>query len=460
MSSEIDGAIPDQHLQESSKPDPHHSEVTSGESSWDDDGRPPLDLNYDALQHIASCYLPGNHGDCVNVGKLQWGAFNEIRLLEFEDQWSCIARFTCGRDQHVHVAENTYATMKYVRERTTIPVPEVYFTNLDPTNAVGAPFALMERKHGKTYYELWHDVSLNHKLAIVEQIADVLAQLADLQFNQIGSLNANGELSPLLCPAIPLAEVSRGPFDTTEAWMLSFIAPTGIKSPELQCHYEAIRVRIKEHRASQSSNAIYNPPFRLQYYDFEGQNLLFDWPDPALPPKLSGVINWDHAFTGPLYYLYEYPIFIQDVDWSPELYDDNKILRKHFILTLLRRCEKGSSARDDVRECFRQKSYLYNKFMDLFLGSVMEEEHELSTVEWYRKGIDATGGKEGWIGLKENVARGDKEGSTEGDSDRVEKEDDSQDEEDSEDDGDGTYYPYGGTGSWKADSEVESEGED
>ena len=52
---------------------------------WDDEEYPPLELNYDALNHIATYYLPGNHGKCTNINTIARGGFHEIRVLEFED---------------------------------------------------------------------------------------------------------------------------------------------------------------------------------------------------------------------------------------------------------------------------------------------------------------------------------------------------------------------------------------
>lgn len=55
----------------------------------------------------------------------------------------------------------------------------------------------------------------------------------------------------------------------------------------------------------------FQAPFRLIHPDFDGQNMIFT-EDGNGPPQLSGIIDWEYTYTGPLYELYEYPIFIID----------------------------------------------------------------------------------------------------------------------------------------------------
>ena len=358
----------------------------------DDDEYPPLALNYEALRHIATCYLPGNHGKCTEIETLTSGSFHEIRVLNFEDGWTCIGRFTRNPDEQVCVTESEFATVKYVREHTHIPVPETYFVNFDPTHAVGAQFVLMERIPGASLYSIWEDLSTKHKLAAMDQIADVLAQLSGLKFDQIGSINMHGSIGPLQTLSLAEQGVVRGPFDTMEEYMFSFIAEGSALSPDMEPMYAEIRTRLHKDIEDQDDDGLYNPPFRLIHGDFDGQNMLFTWPDHSQPPKLSGVIDWDFSYTGPQYYLYEYPIFIQDVDWSKEKYELNKILRKNFVRMIAQKFPKGSDEREDAREAFRQKTYAYNTFRNVFINSLFScVEEERYRVNHYLDAIRGIG---------------------------------------------------------------------
>jgi hypothetical protein len=108
---------------------------------------PPLALNYDALKHIATYFIPGSHGACIDVSTLHRGTFHEIRVLHFEDGWTCVGRFT--RDaEPLAKAQSEVATLEYVRKHTMIPVPEAYLVNYSDNHCVGAPFVLMEHMRG------------------------------------------------------------------------------------------------------------------------------------------------------------------------------------------------------------------------------------------------------------------------------------------------------------------------
>ena len=337
---------------------------------WDDDEFPSLDLNYEALTHIASCYLPGGHGNCVGIKELGRGDFNEIRLLEFEDGWSCIGRFARDPNETLAVLESEYATVKYVREHTTLPVPEVYFVNFDPTHVVGAPFMLIERMPGVSMYDIWDQIEEEHEVALIKQVADVLAELSKLQFDKIGSINIHGEVGELHSRAVARGSPARGPFDSLADYMCSFLSDEPTSSPELQACYPDITKRIRKYLADQTDDPIYNPPFRLIHPDFDPQNILFTWPDRSqAAPRLSGVLDWDYSFTGPLYDLFEYPRFLQDRETCEDQranWPRNKILRQTFAQRLALHFPKGSDEREDARECFRQKCYLMNSFRERF----------------------------------------------------------------------------------------------
>ena len=89
-----------------------------------DDDIVPLDLNYEAIKHVAIYYLPGGHGRCIDVQHFAQGSYHEIKTLHFEDGWTCIGRFLLEK-QTLGFAESEVATMRYVKEHTSIPVPEV-----------------------------------------------------------------------------------------------------------------------------------------------------------------------------------------------------------------------------------------------------------------------------------------------------------------------------------------------
>ncbi|TKA26131.1 hypothetical protein B0A50_04628 [Salinomyces thailandicus] len=357
---------------------------SSAHGSGESDDYPPLNINDEALKHIAECYLPATHGKCVEVCKLEGGTYHEICLLEFEDEWTCIARLTRNKRENTTVTESEIETRRFVRRHTSIPVPETYFANLDPANAVGAPFVLMEDMKGYQLAIMWNALKTDYRLKVLAEIARVIAQLARLHFNKFGSLRPGGAVGRLQNKTIPDHEPGRGPFSTTNDFMKSFLKDDAGRSAEVMALYTETRAELAQYMATQKDNAFLNPPYRLLHGDFDSQNMLFTWDSPSEPPRLSAIIDWDFSYTGPLDELYEYPIFIQDSDLEPELYSENKLLRKEFVRMLAQNFPKHSEERRQVRQCFRDKMFPLRGFYGTFAARIWtRQDVELSIVKLY-----------------------------------------------------------------------------
>lgn len=363
-----------QHISNSSLSDRHDlvqdtlSETHATEDSWREGETQPLDLNYEALKHIASTCL--SHGKCIDITTLRRGGFHEIRVLHFEDGWSCIARFT--RDfEMLCKTESELATIQYVRRHTSIPVPQIYLVDYNENHVVGAPFVLMERLDGRPLCKAWAELTLEHKKSVIGQLAHVLGQLAELQFDSIGSLKADGTLGPLLNITEPENGMDKTSFQSSIEFFCAFLRENNsARTSAAKEHYRAIQQELKSFMAGNAGNPTLNAPYRLIHNDFDSQNILVTQEDKLLSPQISGIIDWDWSYTGPLYYLCEYPHDICDWDDAPENYADNKILRKHFVATLIEHFPKNSPERKHIKQCFREKSYILNYFQSLFMTRV------------------------------------------------------------------------------------------
>ncbi|WEW54857.1 hypothetical protein PRK78_000283 [Emydomyces testavorans] len=199
----------------------------------------------------------------------------------------------------------------------------------------------MEKLPGRHLYKIWEDLSLDHKKAVLSQMAAVLVQFASLKFDKIGCLQEEG-IGPLFHPCLHDPE---GPFRSTCEYLLSFVSEKMARSAELRRLYRQVRREIKGYFGAHNNVQCLQAPYALVHHDFDGQNILFTESENGAPPKLSGVIDFEYAHTGPLYYLYEYPIFIQDVSWSKHLYAENRILRAHFVQALCDEFPRESAER-------------------------------------------------------------------------------------------------------------------
>jgi Ser/Thr protein kinase RdoA (MazF antagonist) len=363
-----------------------HTDFLSDDDEYDSDEPVPLVLDLNELSRRASIAVSRT---CTHVRKLTKGRFHEIFLLFFnsdnsspvgatggdilETEWSCIARVS-REPEKVEKLISEVETMQYVGSQTSIPVPEVYAYDFEVKNNVGAQFILMERMPGRHLYQIWDKLKLDHKKTVLSNIANILAELSKLKFDKIGCLNSDNKVGPLLYRMGDVTGEERtctdGPFESTLDYFLSFLnAQTD--GTEIFSEVEAI---LESYMSTHRNSPALTLPFRLIHADFDAQNLLFtgefsDDPggDDTAPPCLSGVIDWEYAYTGPLYFLYEYPIFIQDSDDNKAAYADNAILRPHFVRALRQCFPKGSTDRTDV-ETSMKKDYTLNWFHQIFIG--------------------------------------------------------------------------------------------
>jgi Phosphotransferase enzyme family len=262
--------------------------------------------------------------------------------------------------------------MEYIRSHTTIPVPEIYAHDFRVDNSVGAQYILIESMPGRHLYQLWDSLSLDHKKIAISDIARVISQLQRLRFNSIGCLSLK-RVGPLIYrmgdPEGDERCCKGGPFNSTLDYLLHFLNAQSDGS-EVFLDVESV---LRSHFEVYCSNPALLEPFRLTHVDFDAQNILFTGTggifnipgaDDSGPPRLSGVIDWEHACTGPLYYLYEYPIFIQDSDDNKGSYADNAILRRVFKRALL---QYAPAAERIALQEVMKKSYTLNWFHKVFI---------------------------------------------------------------------------------------------
>ncbi|WEW56652.1 hypothetical protein PRK78_002100 [Emydomyces testavorans] len=81
------------------------------------------------------------------------------------------------------------ATMKYVAEKTTIPIPRLYGYSISRNNILGLPFMLVEYIEGNTLYPTnLRTMDRDKRKHLHAQIGDVYIQLYRQQFDRIGAL--------------------------------------------------------------------------------------------------------------------------------------------------------------------------------------------------------------------------------------------------------------------------------
>ncbi|KAM5347251.1 hypothetical protein ACJ41O_010256 [Fusarium nematophilum] len=264
------------------------------------------------------------------------GAYNMGCKVEFDSGEKWIVRFPMvGKvitlDEKVEIE---VATMKLIRQRTTIPVPEVKAWGLAADNALGiGPFIMMEFVQGISVDDILQkpdarimreDISARVVETLFRQTIDFSLQLRKLDFPRIGSLDSkstpgNGE-SPATVHSRPLTKKSH---DFILDSGVDVLAPRGktfastteyfhhVVDGELQHLHDQPNSVDDEHDARQKY--IYwnvmkalvarhvlpshdRGPFKLTCDDFQPTNMIVNNQDDL---QVVAVIDWEWSYTAP-----------------------------------------------------------------------------------------------------------------------------------------------------------------
>ncbi|EPQ52147.1 hypothetical protein GLOTRDRAFT_140571 [Gloeophyllum trabeum ATCC 11539] len=207
------------------------------------------------------------------------------------------------------------ATIKYVREHTNIPVPEVLLHDSDEDGSVGAEWMVMEYVNSLPLSQMWFSMSEDQRQGAVQGIAGVFHQLLGLRFDKIGSLYENEEAKIHVGPmtfmpsnntrdTAPPNPAKCGPFESIKQWLLALAAgdlnfeSTNVDEPVEAERRAAVIEDITSTTIFEDESLKEFCAIVLEHVDLKVNNFLVD---PEDPTKILGVIDWEGARTVPLF---------------------------------------------------------------------------------------------------------------------------------------------------------------
>ena len=128
------------------------------------------------------------------------GSYNILYRLEFSDgvRWMFKVPITGSRVRFDELAEQALIsealTMRLLKRKTTIPVPEVHFFNTSFDNVVKCPFIMMDCLEGRPLHELWFQPRASQATVevfrerVLQQLAAALVQLSAFTYDRGGAL--------------------------------------------------------------------------------------------------------------------------------------------------------------------------------------------------------------------------------------------------------------------------------
>jgi hypothetical protein len=277
------------------------------------------DVDIGVLQHLASQHRGWVPCKCHHSG--DYGSYNIVFFIEFDDGVTWVARLPMRRHAMRSLDDplsqdtmsSVIATMQFVFQHTSIPVPEVYSYDVTSNNPLGRPYMLISKLSGT---QLWTHVleqqdrdkyaSAIH--SIVEKWGAYSMELAAIQFDTIGSLRRNADDEYVVGPLMTQhylgldssldKAVNSGPFISVADYLVSISnVKRHFQNTRPTTFGSHLRMSLIESLLPFFLDLNYlNGPFVLSHVDFDLQNILVD----IDTGTITGVLDWDWAAVLPL----------------------------------------------------------------------------------------------------------------------------------------------------------------
>ena len=230
-------------------------------------------------------------------------------------------------DGRCEAIENDAFFLYFIQGQLPVPKVKTYCSTKD--NVLEAPFTVQTRLSGQCLEDVYDDLDQEGKIAIVEQIVELMAKLESIQFEVAGKFVAPpgdastatsksfiqtfGEGDEDFIKGSSVLKDRQGP--DLKAFLLSHmngwvakelkIEATGGRSFAIQSYREILTII----NTLSSEGAFANAPFPvvLHHWDFEPRNIMVE--NSTGTWRVSGIIDWDDAVAVPR------PLARRPLDW-------------------------------------------------------------------------------------------------------------------------------------------------
>ncbi|CAB4386864.1 unnamed protein product [Rhizophagus irregularis] len=305
-----------------------------------------LDYNLEGLKKIASNVFGKS---CISIEKLGEGGFHKVFILKMEDDNEYIGRIAFP-DYPYWKTESEVAVMKYVRERTSIRVPQVYHYESNKENLVGQEYIIMERLPGISLSDVWNNYNINEKKNILLQIINIQCILKNQKFSKIGGIFYDNNIKDFIIGQVTEEtffsekrselNIKRGPFNNTYDYIVAAIEKEIIYNKEnfneeeqkkwIPVYEELLSLVPKYfNNNNNNNNNNVNDIFILTHGDFHYTNILVDG-----STNITGIIDWECSGSYPLECFCTFPVWITDnpfEDSDKKKSEENQLLQNFWV---------------------------------------------------------------------------------------------------------------------------------
>ncbi|TFY52763.1 hypothetical protein EVJ58_g9829, partial [Rhodofomes roseus] len=178
-------------------------------------GAPPFQVDRKLLKDIVHEKMGEN---VVRIKFLGAGTFHKAYSITLVSGREVIAR-VARRFMPRLKTESEIATMQYLRERTNVPVPDVYHYDANPFNRLGGEYIIMSKAPGIPLSKVFHSLSHEQLAALMENVAALIIPLFAHRFPSIGSLYLGPDLDASPPTAVPPYLSSAAPTPTVASYL-------------------------------------------------------------------------------------------------------------------------------------------------------------------------------------------------------------------------------------------------
>ncbi|KAF2753263.1 hypothetical protein EJ05DRAFT_458272 [Pseudovirgaria hyperparasitica] len=265
---------------------------------------------------------------CNVSAEYNMGGLHVVRRLDFQDGTTWVARLQLQKatPESLERLLNEVHTIQVIRERSRIPVPELFTYEASDDNAVGVAFMIMEFVPADTAMDSFGGWPVHRgkipapfRRKFYTGMAKIQVELASVRFPKIGSIIklSNGEYSVGPIPRIG------GPFDSAadffEAWAKCAKFPyseSTIRARTPSNLVDRILISIRDFPSQLAKFAKHHSfqegPFPIIHTDLYTSNILVD-----SMCCIQSVIDWENTIVAP----WEMVEFIKDLSIVPPVMD-------------------------------------------------------------------------------------------------------------------------------------------
>ena len=258
-------------------------------------------------------------------------------------------------DLHKSISDGL-ATLGYLQQK--LPVPRMKHHDLSNNNPLGKPYTIQTRLAGVSLSKIYEEMSYEEKLAIIDQVVELVVQLEAIRFPIAGLLKSKTNVTPTpACQDLDAGDLTIEPFDSRYPVDKPESDPSRLREregPHLKDLMKSLlegwieydrrdeivrRKGLGQETAWTDDDTYTIPPFKrllsmlqdlddqsafkdqpypivLYHWDLEPRNILIENSTGAW--KISGIIDWDEVEAVPRPLARRPPVWMWDFSEEPE----------------------------------------------------------------------------------------------------------------------------------------------